>query len=133
MTKRNIFKIDVSPAAFTLLGVSSHENDYRLSWNLNEHLHLGLAQTENFISGTGQEFSCFAWEDENNSTILLISNRCDNGFLLDKYKNIDFILKIDPELTAEDLSTWQNKLKKVPLVSATFPIPINKTILQILG
>ncbi len=131
MAKRNILKIDVPLISFTLIGISSHENDYRLCWNLNEYLDMELAQADNIVTDS-QEFSCFAYEGDIH-TILLISNRCDNGFLLDKYKNIDFILKFDPELTADELSTWQYNLKKVPLVSMAFPIPLNKNILQLLG
>ncbi len=129
MAKRNILKLDVPPTTLTVIGISSHENDYRLSWSINEHLGLKFAQTDSLVTDTGEEFACFAHEDEDQK-LLLLSNRCDNGFLLEKYKNFDFILKFDIELTDANLSEWLRSLKKVPLISAAFHIPVNKQILQ---
>jgi hypothetical protein len=132
MAKRNVVTLNINPAAFTVVGISSHENDYRLSWSLNEHLGLAFAQTAGLITDTGEEFTCFAHEDEIR-TLLLISNRCDNGFLLEKYKNFDFMMKFDSELTDAELSAWLRDFKKVPLISIAFPIPLNKQVLRKLG
>ena len=132
MAKRNVVKLDVGSVIFTAIGISSHENDYRLSWSINEQLGLAFTHGKNVVTGAGKEFSCFAHEDDER-TLLLISNRCDNGFLLEKHKNIDFILKFNTELNDTETSAWLSDLKKVPLVSAVFPIPVNKQVLQLLG
>jgi len=131
MAKRSVVNLDSAPVVFTLMGISSHENDYRLSWSINEQLGLTFAQEENLVAGDGREFSCFVHEDDG-QTLLLISNRCDNGFLLEKYKNIDFILKFNAELNETEISKWTGNLKKVPLISAIFPIPVNKKMLRLL-
>ncbi len=130
MAKRNILKS--APVTFTIIGISSHENDYRLSWSMNEQLGLDFARTAGLRTDKGEEFACFAHEGED-QILLLISNRCDNGFLLEKYKNLDFILKFESELSDSELFGWLGNLKKVPLVSAAFPIPFDKHILQKLG
>ena len=131
MAKRNVVKLDVGMVSFSIIGISSHENDYRLSWSINEQLGLTFAHGDNVVSA-GKEFSCFAHEDDD-QTLLLISNRCDNGFLLEKYKNIDFILKFDTELNDTEMSEWIRDLRKVSLISVAFPMPVNRKVLQALG
>ena len=132
MAKRNIVKLDTAPVVFTIIGISSHENDYRLSWSINEQMGCAFAQGDSLVTASGEEFTCFVHEDDDRR-LLLISNRCDNGFLLEKHKNFDFILKFDGELSEPELSAWLRDLRKVPLVSAVFPIPVNKKALHLLG
>jgi hypothetical protein len=116
---------------FTVIGISSHENDYRLSWSINQQLGLAFVQDGSLVNA-GKEFTCFVHKDEDRK-IQLFSNRCDNGFLLDKYKNFDFLLKFDVELNETEINIWLRDLRKVSLVSAVFPIPVTKQMIQILG
>jgi hypothetical protein len=133
MAKRKVVKlVDTTPVIFTIIGISSHENDYRISWNINEQLKIAFVEGDSIRTGNGNEFSCFVHEDDE-QRLMLISNRCDNGFLLDKYKNFDFLLKINGELNETEMSEWLRNLRKVPLISAAFPIPISKQVLQLLG
>ena len=132
MAKRNIVRLDTTPIMFTIIGISSHENDYRLSWSINEQMGLAFVQGDSLVTNAGKEFTCFVHENEDRR-MQLFSNRCDNGFLLDKYKNFDFILKFDVELNETEIDAWLRDLRKVSLVSAVFPIPITKLIMQILG
>ncbi len=129
--KKNIMKLDISQEAFmfTIIGISSHENDYRLSWSLNKQLNLQFTQDEDLMIDTGEKFTRFSHTDEK-YPLTIISNRCDNGFLLDKYKNFDFLLKFERKLSEQELSDWLYALKKVPLISAVFPIQIDKKVLQ---
>ncbi len=129
MSKKNILKLDLTPTSATVIGISSHENDYRLSWSLNEHLGFSFAQDQDMITDSDNEFSCFIHHDEN-QILKLISNRCDNGFLLNKYKNFDFILKIEPKLSSTELDACIDKLKKIPLISAVMHIPLDKETSQ---
>ena len=131
MAKRNVVKLDAGPMTFTVMGISSHENDYRLSWSINEQLGISFVQSDSLIN-YGNEFTCFVFENDDYK-LMLISNRCNDGFLLEKYKNFDFILKFSAELNDAEAYAWLRDLRRVPLVSAVFPIPINKQVLQILG
>ena len=124
--------MDVEVVSFTVIGISSHENDYRLSWSINEQLGLALAKADNISIGDDKEFTCFAHEDERQA-LQLISNRCDNGFLLEKYKNLDFFLKFGFELSETEKTDWFGRLKNVPLISALFHIPVDRKILRVLG
>ena len=132
MPKRNVIKLETPAPLFSIIGISSHENDYRLSWSINEHLGYTFTQGDSLVTADVKEFTCFVHEDDNQK-LMLISNRCDNGFLLEKHKNLDFILKFDGELNETEISTWIRDLRKAPLVSAVFVIPVNKQILKLLG
>ena len=124
--------MDTAPEVFTIIGISSHENDYRLTWSVNEQLGLAFAQGNSIVTAVGNEFTCFIHRD-GKQKLLLISNRCDNGFLLEKSKNFDFILKINAALDETEISDWLRKLREAPLVSAAFPIPVSKQVLKLLG
>jgi len=129
--KRNIVKFkDISAsAAFTIIGISSHENDYRLSWCINDELGFAFAKSENLETADGKEFTCFVHTDEY-IKMTIISNRCDDGFLLEKHKNLDFILKFENELNETEIAEWLKKLKAVTLVSAAFTIPLDRNMQQ---
>ena len=132
--KRNIITYNdtAAEAICTIIGISSHENDYRLSWSINENLGLAFTrENDNIEAGNGREFSRFTHEDEE-QCLTLVSNRCDNGFLIEKLKNLDFILKFDSELNEEETEEWLKKLRKVTLISAAFEIEGNKKIMNLL-
>ena len=48
MSNKNVHKLISQPEqTIILLGISSHENDYRISWALNEYLGFHFTKTEN--------------------------------------------------------------------------------------
>lgn len=116
---------------FQLLGISSHENDYRLSWSLNEALSFKLVKTNNLEIlnrkfSEKQEFSLYTFEDE--ETLVkynLLSNRCDNGFLLEEMKNIDFLLQIFGEISKEELQRLISDLNDIDIITMCFGIDIS--------
>lgn len=115
---------------YKLLGISSHENDYRLSWALNRKLGLKFRKTDNLIPARGnadKEFSVFKSEWNNKSlNINLISNRCPDGFLIKEMKNIDFVLQVFGEINQADFDKIVAKIKTIDLVSAVFEISPDK-------
>jgi hypothetical protein len=128
MSKKNVHKLSSeSDVSYSLLGISSHENDYRISWALNEHLGFHFSKVENhtFLHpkfGETLEFSQYMYTDEENSHVYrLTSNRCDNAFLLEEYKNIDFLLLFD-KIEKSDLQQFLTRIKTISFVSAVFPI-----------
>ena len=128
MSKKNVHKLSSeSEQSYSLLGISSHENDYRISWALNEHLGFRFGKIENhtFFNpkfGETLAFSQYIFKnDENSHTYRLISNRCDNGFLLEEYKNIDFFLLVD-SIEKSQVQQLVIQVKTIPFVSAVFPI-----------
>ena len=131
MGKKNVHKLsDNLHQSLILLGISSHENDYRLSWAFNEFLQLHFVKGENHKlhnpkTNETLEFSKFcALGGETNYR--LISNRCPNGFLLDEFKNIDFILLVYLQDEDFSVSEFISKAKTIPLIAAIFQIDPQK-------
>lgn len=98
MDKKNV-KFDFKPDMdFRLLGLGCRENDYRLSWAINKAMNINLAKSENLEIKNPkfseiQQFSVYVNEvEESEEELLLISNRCENGYLIEELKNIDYFL-----------------------------------------
>jgi len=132
MGKRDVHKLSSEPmVSLILFGISSHENDYRLSWAMNDCLGFALTKSSNHCSfnqrlNENQEFSTYFFTDqESMNTYRLISNRCDNGFLLEELKNIDYLLLIEPIDEVFKISDVITKIKSIPFVAAIFPIEIS--------
>jgi hypothetical protein len=115
---------------YKLLGISSHENDYRLSWAVNRKLGLNFQKAENIIVSRiyneteKLEFSLFRFIKEDGVLkINLISNRCPDGFLIREMKNIDYFLQVFGDDTQAFISHIVTGLKSVDIISAVFEIP----------
>jgi hypothetical protein len=126
---KNIHTIDKDnhPECY-FLGISSHENDYRISWAMNNLLGLKFIKADNHKSfnkrlGEMQEFSIYISEmDEFSPKYKLISNRCDNGFLLEDLKNIDFLLLVEHIGNTTNTADLLQQIKSIPFISAVFPL-----------
>lgn len=109
-----------------LVGIASHENDYRISWALNNNLGFQFVKADNHLSlnkrlNETQEFSMYiSRNDEDGTVFKLISNRCDNGFLLEELRNIDFILVIEQVEKSIDIPELITKIRTIPFISAAF-------------
>ena len=128
MTKKSHKLVVEDDFHFLLIGISSHENDYRISWAINTQLKMAFKRTDNLhihnprIS-EDQEFSLYQFTDP--ETLLhydLFSNRCDNGFLLEEMKNIDYFLKISGDANKNFPTQLVNKLKKIDIITTAFEI-----------
>jgi hypothetical protein len=111
-----------------LIGISSHENDYRLSWAINKHLGTNLIKAENLVIynekfKVDQEFSLFVFEDEDRLIkYQLIANKCDNGYFIPELSNIDFFLQIHGEINNNYTGILLEKLKHIYIITAAFLI-----------
>ena len=111
---------------FKIIGISSHENDYRLVWAINEKLGMQFLRIDNLIVHHVKlkedlEFSRYLFDDESRYLKLyLFGNRCDDGFLFPEVKNLDFILQIVGEISTAELKNLEKKLKTVDVVSTAF-------------
>ncbi len=127
--KKKIVRLQIGETnGFALIGISSHENDYRLVWAMNNAFSFQFTRIENLVIfnqklNTDLEFSRFIFTDEDKYlTYHLISNRCPDGFLFPEIKNLDYLLQITGELDSKHLALILKELKKVGIVSATFMI-----------
>jgi hypothetical protein len=117
---------------FRLIGISSHENDYRLVWAINNQLSFQFIRIQNLVMHqpklkTDLEFSRYLHTDEDRyHAYYLISNRCPDGFLFPELKNFDFLMQITGEITSGDTKEFLKKLKEVQVISASFLLEPHK-------
>jgi hypothetical protein len=126
---RKVHKLDVEPDfSFILIGISSHESDYKLIWALNTKLELKLSRVSNLVitdpkSKQVLEFSCYNGDSkEGDFHIHLLSNKCENGYLVPELGNIDYFLKLTGEVYDLHKKNILDGLKETGLVLATFLI-----------
>lgn len=107
---------------FDLIGLCSHQGDYRVCWSINEQIGLRLQKSiEPFmVSGrkgvVNSSHSLYEWEDEGESvTYYFIQNKSDGKFLVPEKSQIDFFLVIK-EAGIVDVDNLLAQLKNLPSV-----------------
>ena len=127
---RTVHKLPAeAESSVSVFGISSHENGYRVSWAINQALGMHFAASEDHIvtskDGSTRPFPCYKYLHENGNTIYrLLSNRCDNGFMLEEYRTIDFIIVVENEESIV-IQSLIPKIKSIPFISAIFSIDYN--------
>jgi hypothetical protein len=131
--KKQTLKLKIEPEVnYKLVGISSHENDYRLVWAVNNQLNLKFVRTDNLVVfdtklKTDLEFSRFTYYDENlYLKYNLTSNRCPDGYLLPEMRTLDFILQITGEISAQDMEDLIGRLRKTDIISTAFVLSPEK-------
>jgi hypothetical protein len=120
---------------FKTIGISSHENDYRLIWAINAKWNTPFVKIADIevIDNKGSEnkFSRYFFEDEDKCvSFYIISNRCDNGYMVPEYRMVDYLLFLKGEIEPGFPEEMIRKLKQVDIISTAFLID-NKTIKSI--
>ncbi|HLO60552.1 MAG TPA: IPExxxVDY family protein [Bacteroidales bacterium] len=111
---------------FKMIGISCHENDYRLVWAINENMKLQFLRIGNLVVHNTKiqedlEFSRYLFDDEDRyMKYYLIANRCPDGFLFPEVRNLDFVLQIVGEITPTELKELETKIKSIDVVSTAF-------------
>lgn len=94
-------RLDRSEAdEYLIIGLVSHEPDYKLSLVINKKLGISLRHSSPIIIDTKPDnsFSRFTVSDSSGATFSLISNKSENEFLIGKLKNVDYLfIAYDPE------------------------------------
>jgi hypothetical protein len=111
-----------------IIAISSHENDYRLSWAINKQLQTNFVKTDNLVVFNkkykiDQEFSLFVFEDEDSQVKYhLVANKCEKGYLIPELSNMDFFIQIYGEISTDFKDRLLEKLKKINIVTGAFII-----------
>ena len=116
---------------FKLAGISSAENDYRISWSLNQNLGINLVRINNLEIyhkrlDDIQAFAQFVYVDE--ETLIqyrLISNRSVNGFLLEEMTNLDYLLQITGDTDEGWMELLMAKMNRIEGIILAFPLDPN--------
>jgi hypothetical protein len=119
-------KLNIKPEFnFLLFGIVTSEPNYRLSWLINQSLDISLKeapaiklyhQKRQII----QQFGMFNYTNNLGFTYQLIHNKSEQGYLLEEYKQIDFLLKIKGE--SSHAPGILQKLKEGKNISLAFEI-----------
>lgn len=111
---------------FDLIGLCSHQSDYRVCWSINEHLGLHLSKSlEPFmVSGKKGEVisshSFFEWYDENDDVeYFLIKNKYNTQFLIPEKSQIDYFLVIR-EAGIVEVDDFLTKIKEISGILTAF-------------
>jgi len=133
---------------FVLIGISSHEKDYRLCWRLNNELKLGLAKKNSLeIKNKKQKtpsFFSFYWCEEKKifTEYALIANMSevkrsdtqlnslfndfenDSDFLIPEQKQFNYFFIIKGELEQEEIDTVVKQIKSIENVQTAIRIDV---------
>jgi hypothetical protein len=112
---------------YVLLGLVTTEPDYKLSLSINKKFGISLKNISsikiNRDNESEQTFSRFSNNDDRAEFIFyLIANRSDKGFLLNKLKNVDYLLQIQNSEKEVDLNLITTNLREIDTVTAVFNI-----------
>lgn len=121
------FKLDIPPdPELLVIGISSHEKDYRLCWALNKHLEVQMGRSEkDVVDNDGGLLSAFTVfdhnDDEEHFHVSLVNNHGPHGVLLKEHRHTDYFLLINndaPIGTTELLA----RVRNTPFVLTAFEL-----------
>ncbi len=116
---------------FVLIGISSHEKDYRICWALNNQLGLNLTKTEALeIKDKKQDepshFSLFSLEQPDEfMEYFIIANRSEKGMLIPEQKQVDYFFIIRGEVEDDKIMEMIKLIKESNLVQTAFRVDVN--------
>jgi hypothetical protein len=115
---------------YILIGLVSAEPDYKLSLALNKKFRISLKNISplRLSADNNSEFtfSRFSNNDDRTDLIfILISNRSGKNYLLNKLKNIDYLLQIHISEKEVNLNLITSYLREIDTITAVFNINID--------
>ena len=116
---------------FVLIGISSHEKDYRICWALNNQLGLNLVKADALeIKDKKQDdpsfFSLFAFElPDEFMEYFIIANRSEKGLLIPEQKQVDYFFIIRGEIENDKVMEMIKLIKESSLVQTAFRVDVN--------
>ena len=124
------FKLDLEPdPEVFLIAISSHVNDYRLCWSLNNGLGLQLARRKDDIEDAGPEgvayFCVFDQpETEAGPSWSLVANHAQDGVLVPEQRQADYFLVMGTD-TAQVPEEVLETVRKTQFVLAAYILEAN--------
>jgi|TARA_B110000261_G_C13085621_1_gene357705 hypothetical protein len=106
---------------FLLIGVSCHVPDYRLSWSLNKRFDIDLErlkdvdlQLDKKTQGFFSFYSCDNQDDH--TSVNLISNRCSSGYLIPEMKQMDYFIQYWGPFSDEEFNEFNQQIRGLSVV-----------------
>ena len=128
MSKKIFLDIRSEPAIFTLIGISCHMKDYRISFLLNKKLGSDFLKMEDLkITLTNKkdpaEFSLYHYHDEDYfNTYYLLANRSQEFVLAPEIKQVDFLLIVEGEFRKAQKDRLIKCIRTIPNVLTAYEI-----------
>jgi hypothetical protein len=116
---------------FVLIGISSHEKDYRMCWALNTELGLDLIKVEPLeIKDKKQDkpsyFSLFEYiVPDEFMEYFIIANRSEKGLLIPEQKHMDYFFIVRGEIEEDKVMEVVKKIKDITIVQTAVKIDIS--------
>ena len=131
---------------YALIGIHSAEEDYRLAYLLNKHLHTQLTRYKDCLDfeNSTAEFPFFEYKDPhtfinyyliNNKHAQFVNNSHNKGlfdgnystisYLIPEKKNVDYFLKIEGCNRPNFMIEWVKKLNNLAPIITSYTIDAN--------
>lgn len=113
---------------FHLIGISSHEKDYRFCWAMNNKLGKDFQKGKDIVNKEKKKteadnFGCYEFRDEEMFTdFFIIVNRSGTSVLIPEHKQADYLLLIRGNVSEEEKKEIIKQVKEIPNVLTTFDI-----------
>lgn len=83
---------------FSIIGISSHIKDYRLSWEINRRMKIDLEKGEDLFAVDRENDYGFStsmyFDEESHIECVLINNKNEGGVLVSDHPKLDFLLRV---------------------------------------
>lgn len=129
MAKRVYIGLRSEPALITLLGISCHLRDYRLSHMFSAHLGFSFIRRDDLkirnTSNQETEYSFYTWRDEERQNLYyLVSNRAQSVSLIPEMKQFDFLLFVEGKFNKPEKDYTMKTLRAVPGILTVFEMQL---------
>jgi hypothetical protein len=118
MAKKVFLESRAEPTFFTLIGISCHLKDYRISYHLNQKLDLSLTKMDDFL---GYSFY-FCRDDDCFNAYYLLGNRGPELILLPDLKQTDFLLLVEGPVKKAQKERLLEKIRGIQNVLTAFEV-----------
>nr|WP_299204758.1 IPExxxVDY family protein [uncultured Brumimicrobium sp.] len=111
---------------YDLIGLCSHQGDYRVCWSINERIGLRLQKSTEPYMVSGKKgaitssHSLYEWfDEEENVNYYFIQNKNEGKFLVPEKAQIDFFLVIK-DAGVVDVESLLGELRKISCILTAF-------------
>ena len=126
MTKKIYLDSRSEPVLVTLIGISCHLKDYRLSYLFSQHLGISLTKLDDLAISPDfgkitTDFSLYFCRDEDHlNTYFLLTNRSQDFILVPELKQFDFLLIVEGKFLKSGKEFLLKTLRQMPGILTIF-------------
>lgn len=131
--KKHVLHLEIE-IDFAIIGLSSHQKDFKLSWSINKYNEWQLKKEEDVLVETKSStskipFSLYSFNNEElGCEFLLLENKHQGHQVLPEIKGADFLVILRGAYTQSLISETLEKLKANPMILTAFEVEENKIV-----